>query len=685
MRRYLKITLSMLLCVALITSTIKPAFAATTAKYISDIRISYGNTDEEARQWLIDNGYTPVKQNVNLNAADGLSKKKVVYIGYKTTFNSEQAITDIALMDMKGGYSFSDYQEMLKKQYATFEGIAKSQMKVIKEFRTRYKEGSPTALMAYKSLNNYREDDSGKLVGDYFLDENLSVDKLVKFVTQISQCTLQQLNDILGCGVADYNTDSFLTKLSKLTKSEKESIMSDDHNYDNAYKLLTAAETLGSQIKLALSIDSDLTNEEKSAGDGVAAVMFDYLSVYEQLRGYSYGNGTIADLFMKSGLTVVDLYPLASVMTQGQIEAVAMANFDVLMRSTDITDTQYWDKAYAQLPDDAMKTDKVVSAYFGVDRSMFSDSVAVTSEAMREIASTGDTSPLYGNMASGTEIALLVTAGATALTSAICGIRLGVTLSKIKKLANPYMLTAKYTNPFNTAKVFSKLKAFKANSLVNMNEAGNLFKVSKLTGVEKATYTRALGTGVASVVFWAAMGISLIISAVFMILEVVNYYNPDYTKTPTIMLDLTDKNDTSVYIRYNGVLDSEGKMGDLNGYVGQQWNAIYYTKDKSAGHPLLASTLAFTDKTISDKKYKPIHYFGQENAVNLNIHTFNNSANAIYIYFKQDTSIPVVGSVFSGTGAYAMTAFGGAVVGFVITLLFTQLKKKKKDTTPEAV
>ena len=164
MNKIIKNLITVILVVAIFCTSTVQIFAAGQKQYISDLRISYGDTDAEARQWLLDNGYTPVKQNINQGSSDGLSKDKAVWMGYKTTTKVEDAITDIAMMDMKGGYSFSDYQTMLEKKYASFESLAKDEMVIINEFKQRYNEGSPLALNAYKALNCYIEDDSQKLV-----------------------------------------------------------------------------------------------------------------------------------------------------------------------------------------------------------------------------------------------------------------------------------------------------------------------------------------------------------------------------------------------------------------------------------------------------------------------------------------------------------------------------------------
>ena len=63
-------------------------------------------------------GYEPVcdqdGNTADLNQGTG---KKAVYLGYVKTKNPEEAITDIAVLDMKGDYIFNDYKTTLQIPY----------------------------------------------------------------------------------------------------------------------------------------------------------------------------------------------------------------------------------------------------------------------------------------------------------------------------------------------------------------------------------------------------------------------------------------------------------------------------------------------------------------------------------------------------------------------------------------
>ena len=123
MKKSTKIISLILTVLMLVTALPITAFAAKQETYIKEIRISTASTADAAKKWLTDNGYIVV--DTDLNQKTG---KDYVYIGYKTTTNPDEAITDISLMQMDGGYSFAEYEAMLASDadYDEVEKILKS-------------------------------------------------------------------------------------------------------------------------------------------------------------------------------------------------------------------------------------------------------------------------------------------------------------------------------------------------------------------------------------------------------------------------------------------------------------------------------------------------------------------------------------------------------------------------------
>ena len=128
MKKITKLFISCLL--ALLLAVLSPLGAVAKAaessgakndgKYISEVRVGMGKTAEDAAaalagyKILSDNG-SPV--DLNQNAGGGVFSKgnKVIYLGYKTTDDAEDAITDLAVMNMKGSYSVAEYEALFEK------------------------------------------------------------------------------------------------------------------------------------------------------------------------------------------------------------------------------------------------------------------------------------------------------------------------------------------------------------------------------------------------------------------------------------------------------------------------------------------------------------------------------------------------------------------------------------------
>ena len=98
-----------------VTPEVKEAQAAeNTGKYVSDIVISYASSKEKAEKELGPD-YIVLDKNFN----DGMSGNS--WIGYTTTDDEDEAITDIKAMPMDGKYSTSDYEVLLKNQKHVIE------------------------------------------------------------------------------------------------------------------------------------------------------------------------------------------------------------------------------------------------------------------------------------------------------------------------------------------------------------------------------------------------------------------------------------------------------------------------------------------------------------------------------------------------------------------------------------
>ena len=81
MKFSIKLLSIVLSAIMIITVLPLSAFAAGQTEYVKEFRLSTASTEEEAKQWLIDNGYIFISTNLNKD-----TKKDPVFLGYKVTY-----------------------------------------------------------------------------------------------------------------------------------------------------------------------------------------------------------------------------------------------------------------------------------------------------------------------------------------------------------------------------------------------------------------------------------------------------------------------------------------------------------------------------------------------------------------------------------------------------------------------
>ena len=144
--------------------------------YISEIKIFYGDPSKAAAEGyaLLKDGSNPVDLNQKAGGGLGSKGEKAVYLGYKTTKKAEEAITDLALMNMKGGYSVKDYDYLMETNMKSqIVPLADGLLATIKEYRENYEAGDQKAVYINRMLNKFIDDDTGKGLGDLLLNETV--------------------------------------------------------------------------------------------------------------------------------------------------------------------------------------------------------------------------------------------------------------------------------------------------------------------------------------------------------------------------------------------------------------------------------------------------------------------------------------------------------------------------------
>lgn len=177
MKRTIPMKLLSLLIVMVMTVsvfTVSASAAEVEEKYLKDVFIAYGETKEEAEKWLRDNGWEPFADlnEGKSSQATGIHNA-VAVMGIKRTSDPTEAITDMATMNMKGGYSFDDYESLVKQKKTDIDEFINTFVPALQEYRDNYngkgsEGGKKRAQMAHDILNKFYDGDPN---GDYTVND----------------------------------------------------------------------------------------------------------------------------------------------------------------------------------------------------------------------------------------------------------------------------------------------------------------------------------------------------------------------------------------------------------------------------------------------------------------------------------------------------------------------------------
>ena len=417
---------------AVFASVYMPALAgaADTPEYISEVYLSYGSDENSAKQWLIDNGYTVLDQDLNEDADGAFSDKRSVYLGYRTTTDKEQAITDMRAMNMNGDYSYEAYEKLLENRRSEINDFIRSLITALGEYRENYKAGKTKALIAHDNMNLYLDDDSNYApLGDLLLkpikEEMTEAEyaaaptEHADMTTMMMQGNLTLVREIMTfiAYAADTSDTSWLERVGKapsfddlytrfeneygaVSESEVYSLMA--YYYDEEAKkfadcieeLKTASDYL-EEVGLPLDASEDDISsyfeehtdksEEYWASSAIIAgavkdIKIDGTDFLDYVTFEDLDFGSIDDRMA--------LYPIIDVLSPGQIGMMAYTDFKDMIVSGSL-DEEGWQKTYESVKED-LKDKTAYSVYSGVIRSAFEPGgVALTNEARNMQSATG--------------------------------------------------------------------------------------------------------------------------------------------------------------------------------------------------------------------------------------------------------------------------------------------------------
>ena len=193
MKKLLTAITSAVLCMTMLilapTQIVASAADNTEKKYISEVKVGMGVTSDQASKELLDEGYTILKDDsgnyADLNKDAGAKSpmkpgpnQKIVYLGYKTTAKASDAITDLAVMNMEGGYSYEEYEKVMNDHMDTqIKPFVNRFIATLKEYRENLKKPKNSANFKrayyYNTLLNKLTDDDcdGNALGDLLINQ----------------------------------------------------------------------------------------------------------------------------------------------------------------------------------------------------------------------------------------------------------------------------------------------------------------------------------------------------------------------------------------------------------------------------------------------------------------------------------------------------------------------------------
>ena len=662
-KAWLKIV-SLVLVISTLFSTLPTTVFAEGAEaeevYIKSVQLARAETKEEAKKLLEAEGY--IFLDGNLNAGTG---EDGIWMGFKTTTNPEEAIYDLKVMNMNGGFTLTSMKEALAAQESVFAGMANDLNYLIEEFIEAYEDESVPARKAYKALNFFRivegetELAERNGLGYQIVSGNMTTDKLTEMLLLCDATLVDSVIKILTTGIQIRN-GNWMKKLSKLGpydpdedyyehedeaefKRRAEELLPVLQLYSQAYNAMDLSGLIPDKLNEVFEAEYS-GNEEKetlSAEDADVKKLDEerykfYKIVFDELAKYQYGtNGTLKDFFcsLENEGSTKDLYPLVAVLSDAEFAALSYGCFlEVATGATaSLADFDSYDELYETLTNDV----KSVYLYHGVDDILLEDDTVIgfTETATRHMATTGELE-FFEKETSAEQSWEDGKNASTIIASA------GMALVGITKITTGVAM--------GIMAIATAMESSVASSAV-------------LAGIIK--YGSMMGGIYAILGVALAVGISYLVSFIVSVIkeEVNGSINWKDNPMPAYLYDVkevgfsqTSVNDgiatgylkKPVFALYKAVTDKDGQVVDLNARSkdATQWIAMYVSYDRQGddAKPIKAEDLLVkTGNGETPEGYSPLTRFGEVIAYNLNQWDEDDDVNGVYVFYKQDQSVSV--------------------------------------------
>ena len=399
MKKTLKCIISIVMVLSIMLSAVTTIFAASEIEeeYLSDMRLVYADSYNEAKLIVSESkleGYEVLDQNLNSNSGE-----VGVWLVYKTTTDINDAITDVAIMQMGGGYKAGNYQQMIDDSRDEYIELGEIYSEAIDYFANAYAEGDFLAEAAYRQLNLYKGFDGHEEepLGDLFAEEYLSNYDLATLFVQGNRHILDNIRALLAMGVS-YNEDG-KHYLEKVSDSAKKMDANPDAFKKKGYNEIAEViafniEAFRDMLEELAAYEAELNYEDDELTD-LEIKYSEYKALAEMMRSVNYLDGkTLYEFCLNYEIKRSDyssLYPLVDALNDGQkAMTVASRYYDVIRYSMTEAPVELIESEISKLEE--IYGNASIDVYLDVDREMYEGTFALTNRAYRADAYSNDNS-----------------------------------------------------------------------------------------------------------------------------------------------------------------------------------------------------------------------------------------------------------------------------------------------------
>lgn len=622
--------------------------------YIKDVQIFQAATLDECAALCEEVGYKPYRRNLNDGAVEKIRfgsdvDAPCVMIGYTTTTNVSQAVTDISLLRMGEGYEMREYQAIAAALLAKNQNYAEGLAAAASDFAENYDKGAPSAVQAYKMLDLMYVDDLEAHSMSKFVvkkDNDVSVTELLKSShlindylkgsegnpyrdfdwmehTPLSEFILEGSADAEFFGkLLSFGTPGIVSAVtSALCTASAEYENRYDPETDRYETVVWAERIFDSDIRIMIS--EGLTQDEWRSFDSaymdsarqIASSIQEFASQYLNARARGSTIESLGDTGADDLDGVVDEM---SGLTDSDLDGVYIAAYEILnrYRYDDLHTLGDWivsagRRTYASeedfralyvLADVFSPAQLIMLKYCGfctfVNKMLQPDEESPESDeafravidGLKRLVKKGEEYrvPVW----LGVDNALYY--GKVAMTSDAIrqsGANAALQLTQAERNAAADALRQKY---LAIGSGVISLLSIVANLAIYIKGAC-LLKAGVTTGVAAAggfwAFLTSATTLVTKINLYLLI-IELVITIVCVIYKLIkdelHVPSSEYTDMPSLLFDSKATSAGIRVVKYSAVMEPyRGRIGDLNAYVGYKWNLIYLSHDEDAGSPLV--------------------------------------------------------------------------------------------------